>query len=188
MKCKYKPEHKSLSLTVNMELSVRSCNLNVTKNQRWNVYMCGHGKAILLFSLTSVVVCILFSWWHCKRKVHFEPLCTSLCFYFSLWRTTQIPNLDGSKGTKGLLSRRLPSQIALVLSETKKNDEFTAKPWDGLQWLWRCCPCLHCRRGQENDRVKVYLSDLCQCRKLKMHIRCMLLRAVQICCCSHLQF
>lgn len=39
-----------------MPSSVISHRLNVKQNQRWNVYMCRHGKAIFSVSLTSVVV------------------------------------------------------------------------------------------------------------------------------------
>lgn len=148
--------------------------------------MCRHWKAILSFSLTSV--CCLLS--HSlllvalQKKVHLESLSTSpcLCLYFPFWHTTQIPDLDRSKGTKGLLSHRLPIRLHQCC-QTLENNEFTAQPSDGLQWLWRGCPCLHCHRGQEDDRDEGHLWDLWQCGKT--YNRCKWLTAAHICHCSH---
>ncbi len=57
-----------------------------------------------------------------------SPLSVSLYYYSSLTHHSN-PRPCGFKGTKGLLSRRLPSQIALVLSETKR----TMKSLQSLQ-------------------------------------------------------
>lgn len=84
-KCKYKQSEVDCEHESEAGLS---CIWNVTKNQRWNVYMCRHGKAILLFSLTCSLVVRSHSLpdGTAKQKCTFlaAPLCFLLFVFLSL--------------------------------------------------------------------------------------------------------
>lgn len=89
----------------------------------------------------------------------FQHLSLSLCISISFSDTPlKSQTFMGPKGTKGLLNHRLPSpglQTERCHCQRLKIHTINAEPSHGLQWPWRRCSCLHCHRGQEDDRFKV---------------------------------
>lgn len=105
--------------------------LNVAESERWNFYMCRHGKAIM--SLSPLWLYSLLQMALQKKSVllMFELLsiCLSVTPFTPWW----------------VLNCRLSSHAALVQAYT---NTIAVEPSEWPQWTWQGCPCSESiRRG-----------------------------------------
>lgn len=182
-KCKYKQsgidcEHESERVYPASEMLPRIKDEMSTRIDMEKPYCCSPWLVFLLLALIHFLMAL-----QSKSALFSQHLSVSCCLYFSLWHTTQIPNPDGSKGTKGLPSHRRPSQTAPLLGFHRSD--------------WRTPNPLQSSDGHRDGAVPAYTAA--EVKRLtdtrlsirsesvwKMHSRCKKLTAAHICHRSHL--